>query len=241
MSYKKVKICPVSILPFWMVNCFLIITSKSCILFDSWLPWTEKKIEKVLNQNGLSYKDIDLIVVSHAHIDHAWNANLLKKLSWAEILAHKWDLVYLQGKKKMTFCDTRLFSKFFRNLWLIQKKFEYFTPDIILDWFEKYSLKEYGLDAYIVYTPWHTEGSISLLINNSEAIVWDLISSWILLWGIILKNTPIRPPFEDDPVEVSNSLENLINEWYTNFYMWHWWPLTNKEVELHIKNLRKIK
>ena len=64
----------IPILPFNMVNAHLIKTDKGSILVDTGIPGSERKIERVLHKHGLSFKDIKLIVVTHAHTDHAGSA-----------------------------------------------------------------------------------------------------------------------------------------------------------------------
>jgi hypothetical protein len=62
------RIIRIPILPFGMVNAHLIHHADGCILVDAGLPGTEHKIEKVLVKHGISFKDIKLIVVTHAHV-----------------------------------------------------------------------------------------------------------------------------------------------------------------------------
>jgi len=85
------KIIRIPILPFRMVNCFLILGAEGCVLVDTGLPGSESKIGNVLEKNGLSFKDIKLIVITHAHVDHAGSAARMRELSGAPIVAHEGD------------------------------------------------------------------------------------------------------------------------------------------------------
>ena len=71
-----------------------------CILVDAGIPGSERKIAKVLTRHGLSMKDIKLIVVTHAHVDHAGSAARLRKLSGAPILAHRDDADFYSRKAR---------------------------------------------------------------------------------------------------------------------------------------------
>ena len=84
-----------------------------CILVDAGIPGSERKIAKVLTRHGLSMKDIKLIVVTHAHVDHAGSAARLRKLSGAPILAHRDDADFYSRKVPMTFCPTGLVGRLF--------------------------------------------------------------------------------------------------------------------------------
>ena len=76
-----VEIVRMPILPFEMVNAHLIIGEAGCIVVDTGVPGSEHKIERVLAQRGLGLRDIKLIVVTHAHGDHAGSAARLRELS----------------------------------------------------------------------------------------------------------------------------------------------------------------
>ena len=65
----KTSIHKISIFPFGMINAFLLVNAKGCILIDTGLPETENKVGKVLKQLNLKFTDIKLIVITHAHID----------------------------------------------------------------------------------------------------------------------------------------------------------------------------
>ncbi len=81
------------------------------ILVDCGIPNSETKIGNALKQNGLAFTDINLIVVTHAHGDHAGSAFKLRELCQAPVLAHQADLPYYLLEKKMQFCSTGLFGK----------------------------------------------------------------------------------------------------------------------------------
>jgi len=189
----------VPIFPRGMINAFLLVNSQHCILIDAGLPDTEQKIEMTLKKIGRALTDIDLIILTHAHIDHAGNAAKLTALSNAKVIAHSGDLPYYRGEKKMYFCDTGWFGTLFRKTGAIQQPYDVIEPDILLTENDSYCLKSYGVDGEVIPTPGHTEGSISVVIENEKAVVGDLISSGILLGGIIRTGTAKRPPYEDNP------------------------------------------
>jgi len=230
----------ISIFPFGMINAFLLVNSKGCILIDTGLPGTEDKVDNVLKQLNLNFTDIKLIVITHAHIDHAGNTAKIKLLSGAPVIAHKGDLPYLMGEKKMHFCSTGWFGRLFSKTGAIQKPYKSFEPDILLTSKDEFNLKNYGFNGEIISTPGHTEGSISLIIENNKAVVGDLISSGILLGGIIRTNKAKRPPFEDNPLKVSQELRSISDRGVETFFMGHGGPLPQKEVLLHIEKLRMV-
>jgi len=100
------QIICIPILPLGMVNAHLIRGADGCILVDAGVPGSEAKIEKVLTRNGLSFKDIKLIVVTHAHVDHAGSVYALRELSRAPIVAHADDAKHFSRETPMAYCPT---------------------------------------------------------------------------------------------------------------------------------------
>lgn len=230
----------IPIFPLGMINAFLLVNSSGCILIDTGLPNTEHKIRRVLRKLKLTFADINLIIITHAHIDHAGNTAKIKSLTDAPVVAHSGDLPYFRGEKKMHFCSTGWFGWLFSKTGAIQKPYNSFEPDILIGGQNNVSLKAYGIDGVIISTPGHTEGSISVIIENSEAIVGDVISSGILLGGIARTHKAKRPPFEDNPLQASQDLQAIVDSGVKTFFMGHGGPLPQREVLNHIAKLKSI-
>jgi len=236
----KTTVHKIAIFPLGMINAFLLKNSQGCILIDTGLPNSEKKIEHTLNKLNLTFTDIKLIIITHAHIDHAGNAAKIKHLSGAKVIAHHGDLPYYRGEKKMHFCSTGWFGWVFNKTGAIQKPYKQFEPDILLTSKDKFNLNKYGIEGEVISTPGHTKGSISVVFDNDKAIVGDLISSGILLGGIVRINKAKRPPFEDNPLQVSQELQAIANKGVKTFFMGHGGPLPQKEVLRHIDTLKHL-
>lgn len=232
------SILTIPILPFGMVHCHLVMGKTGCILVDTGTPGSEEKIKHALKKHGLSFRDIDLIVITHAHADHAGSAARIRELSDAPVLAHAGDLDYYERRKEMTYCIAHWWGPLFLRSGLPGEAYLPFTPDILLSDNASFGLKDYGIDGFVRHTPGHTAGSVSVELGSGDALVGDLVASGILLGGIIRKNHAIRPPFEDDPQAVSVELMNLVNAGMQRFYMGHGGPLAAEEVRRHANSLR---
>jgi len=239
-NHHATTVHKIAIFPLGMINAFLLVNAQSCVLIDTGLPNTEEKIKNALKKLNLTFSDIKLIIITHAHIDHAGNTAKIKLLSGAKVIAHKGDLPYFKGEKKMHFCSTGWFGRLFSKTGTIQKPYEKFEPDILLTAKDKFNLNNYGIDGEVISTPGHTKGSISVVIDNDKAVVGDLISSGILLGGIVRTHKAKRPPFEDDPLQVSQVLQSIANKGVNTFFMGHGGPLPQKEVLQHIDKLRNL-
>lgn len=234
------EIVRIAIAPLGMVNCHLIVGPQGCILVDTGLPGTSHKILAALHARGMEARDIRLIVVTHAHIDHAGNAALLRQLSGAPIVAHAGDLDHYLQKRPMTFCATGWFGRAFLRTGLIRRPYVPFRPDILLSGDDTVDLAPYGLQGMVRPTPGHTCGSISVQLAGGAAMVGDLLSSGILLGGIARTGKAKRPPFEDDPHAVACQLAGMLEGGSQQFFMGHGGPLMANEVRRHVAALRRL-
>lgn len=233
----KTTIIRVPILPFGMVNCHLIAGERGCVLVDTGLPGSAGKIGAALRDCGRNWQDVKLIVVTHAHVDHAGSAAEIRSLSGAPILASDGDLDFYARRRPMTFCDTGWFGKLFMKTGLILQPYEGFTPDILLRHGESVELHGYGVAGKAAHTPGHTAGSVSVLLEDGNALVGDLLASGVLLGGLVRTGRAIRPPFEDDPAQVAVQLQRLLGSGCGCFHIGHGGPLPAGEARRHAERL----
>jgi hydroxyacylglutathione hydrolase len=238
---KKASITTVPILPFGMVNCHLIIGAAGCVLVDTGTPGSEDKIERALKKKGRGFRDVTLIVVTHAHTDHAGSATRLRELTGAPILAHAGDLEYYERRKEMTYCVAHWWGPLFVRSGLPVEPYLPFTPDILLQDNASFHLSRYGIDGVARNTPGHTAGSVSVELGSGDALVGDLVASGVFLGGLIRKGHAMRPPFEDDPQAVSVELLGMVDAGIQRFHMGHGGPLAAKEVRRHALTLWNLK
>lgn len=234
------EIIRVPIFPFNMVNAFVVKTDTGCIVVDTGIPGSERKIERVMAAHGLSYRDIKLIVVTHAHTDHAGAAARLRDLSGAPILAHEDDADFYSRKEQMTFCPTGPTGRLFFKTPMPHEAYEGFVPDILMKNQDIVDLKAFGAEGLVRHTGGHTPGSIAVELSSQDALVGDLVASGILIGGIAFTQRAIRPPFEDDPQKVASELSRMVEGGAQRFYMGHGGPLPAREVMRHARSLTRI-
>lgn len=231
-------ISTISIMPFGMVNSFVLASGPAVMLIDTGLPGSEARIEKGLARLGKGWGDVSLIVLTHAHIDHAGSAARIRALTGAPVLAHQEEVALCLGQAPVL-RPTRLFGRLFQKTGLIQRPFDPIQPDIVMQG-EAMELNDRGFAARILHTPGHTPGSVSVLFENGVVFAGDLAASGILLGGIALRSRPARPPFEESPADVAQSLDMLLDLGGHTFHLGHGGPLGRDTIAAHSRRLRAL-
>ncbi|WP_417672268.1 MBL fold metallo-hydrolase [Roseibium sp.] len=229
----------IPVMPFGMVNAFLMTTGKGAVLIDAGLPGSERRVEVTLRRRGMAWSDLRLVIITHGHIDHAGAAARIRELSGAPIVLHQDDADYCRGKPPVL-RPTGTFGRLFRKTGAIESPFPPFEADRLLIGDETMDLASCGLSGHVLHTPGHTLGSVSILLDDGTAFASDLVASGILLGGLVLRNRPKRPPFEEDPRQVANSLQRLLDLGATRFLIGHGGPLGVDQVRWHIGRLRRL-
>jgi hydroxyacylglutathione hydrolase len=159
-------------IPMGMVSAFLV-RGDRIILVDTGVPSTVKRIRKVMDANGIKPSDVSLIILTHGHADHAGGAGAAKELTGARIAMHK-DCASLLRQGKLPEAKPRTLMA-----WVLDKLFGRMVkvapvePDIIIE--DELDLRPFGVKGKVISTPGHTIGCVSVLLDNSQALVGDLL------------------------------------------------------------------
>lgn len=144
------------------VNCYIVAENGNAILIDT---GRKKYREKVLKQ--CRKFSVNLIVLTHGHLDHCQNAAYLADALSVPIAMHEKDRNLIPDNR------TQLLSaKTFLGKIVLSVSLQSFEKDV-LDVFEPTvylkdgdNLSAYGVDARVVEMPGHTNGSIGLKIGD---------------------------------------------------------------------------
>ena len=165
----------VQIIPFRSgINTCYIVKDRGAVLIDAATPGQGQSLSKLLAHSGIRTEEIKLIILTHGDFDHCGSAKEIQELTGAKIVLHEKDKKNLEESIFHWPEGVTPWGKISRTLLMpLVKKIGKVVPakvDIVMGDTDL-SLKEYGLEGSIVYTPGHTYGSISVVLESGDAFV----------------------------------------------------------------------
>lgn len=209
------------------VKAFLISGRKN-ILVDAGNPGLADDILKEIEKKGVEPDEIDSIIITHAHPDHAGSLHELKERTGANVVIHE-DGAENIAEGDFLDAPPTCFKGKILSLFISlfgSGESEGVEPDIVVE--GRFDLSELGVEGSLIHTPGHTPGSISIVLDSGEALVGDLV-----MGGILSSSKPGRPIFAYDLEEAEMSLKKLLKAdlEIRRFYAAHGGPFSRSEVE----------
>jgi len=207
-------------------NCYLI-RDQGTILIDAGVPGRIKKYENTLKNLDIAPEEIAAIVITHCHWDHVGSLKELRNLTGAKVIAHKNDADFLEKGELIVPPGVTRWGKILGVLLKgVGRKAstEPIKVDIILG-DEDFSLGEFGIPGKILFTPGHSRGSISVVLDSGEAFVGDTAMN-----GFPLTIGPNLPVFAEDLPALKESWQILIDNGAKMVYPGHGKPFPVKKL-----------
>jgi glyoxylase-like metal-dependent hydrolase (beta-lactamase superfamily II) len=177
MEAARVVPIPLTIMGPRGVNAFLVIGARPTIV-DSGIPGSAPQILDALARESIDPGDVALLIITHAHVDHAGDAWAIKEATGARVVAHESDALALRsGTSSPVLGRTpeaqRMLDAMALRTGGQQPRFKGVEPGVLVD--EEYSLAEYGIAGRLLHTPGHTDGGLTLFLDDGQAIVGDIL------------------------------------------------------------------
>ncbi|MDH4140076.1 MAG: MBL fold metallo-hydrolase [Coriobacteriia bacterium] len=193
---------PIALHYLFDVNCYLVETGDGHVLIDTGLSRRRPVLEAELEGAGCGRGSLSLIVLTHAHTDHAGNCAYLREKFGSRIAMHRGDLgkvergeMFWKPKGEGSLGTT--LAKLAASL-IGMGKFDAFEPDVLLE--DGQDLSDYGLDARALHFPGHSPGSAGILTSAGDLFCGDLLTN---------TRKPERNSLVDDAEEMDASIEKL--------------------------------
>jgi glyoxylase-like metal-dependent hydrolase (beta-lactamase superfamily II) len=201
-----------------VTSCYLI-CGKDVVLVDSGMPDKLHLFQKELARLEVDPMRIRMIVLTHSHFDHCGSASDIRKLTGAKIAIHESERDCVEHDSVLIPKGVNMLGKITKPLIFSFKiSFPKFTPDILLN-NSPYPLTDYGIDGYIMHTPGHTIGSLSIILNSGEAIVGCMAHN-----GLPFRLKPGLPIYAQDINAIKENWKILIDKGVTTVFPGHGKP-----------------
>jgi glyoxylase-like metal-dependent hydrolase (beta-lactamase superfamily II) len=180
------------------VNCYLIEGAHGLTLFDTGHPLAAPQLADEIARNGFALKDIEAIILSHSHTNHAGGARGLLELHRVKVFCHPADIPAVTGKDQ---APLRLGLRLWR--FLLGLRYHYRPLEVVVPVNEGETLRHLP-QWQVLSLPGHTPGSIGIFQPGER----------VLLCGDALNNRGGRLAIPgdarcQDPVAARESIRKL--------------------------------
>lgn len=197
-------------------NCYIIENGTNGVLVD-----TGKKefLDKVVESCKLYH--VALIVLTHAHFDHAENAARISELLKIPIAMHEDDCDLILSNLNQSLSAVTILGKVVLSASLKEfsaRPIPRFKPSILLQ--DGDSLSDYGIEAQILGLPGHTNGSIGVDLDHKHLIVGDALMNMFY---------PTVSMLYHDKQKMLKSAEKISGVGSRTIYFGHGKPVPNRQ------------
>ena len=200
-----------------------IVKDQGTIMIDGGAPKKAKTFSKSLENLSIKPEEVQLIVLTHGHWDHIGSAKEIKDLTGAQIAMHHREKHWLESSLKPMPPGATTWGHIFTRivkLFLPLIHIPATDVDVVLG-DEELSLAEYGIQGKVIYTPGHSSGSISVLLETGDAFVGDMAMN-----KFPLRLSPGLPIFAEDWEQLLESWRQLLDQGVKTIYPSHGGPFS---------------
>jgi hydroxyacylglutathione hydrolase len=200
-----------------------IVKDQGAIMIDGGAPKHAKTFSKSLENLSIRPEEVQLIVLTHAHWDHIGSAKEIKEITGAKIALHHREKDWLEGSLKPMPPGVTTWGHIFSSMVKVFLPLIHIPAtdvDVVLGE-EELSLAEYGIPGKVVYTPGHSSGSVSVLLETGEAFVGDMAMN-----KFPLRLSPGLPIFAEDWGQLIESWKQLLDQGVKTIYPSHGEPFS---------------
>lgn len=196
-------------------NCYLVRGERAPLLVDTGRCRHVTSLRAGLARAGVAPGDPLLVVLTHTHFDHAENAARVQADHDATLLVHHSEAGYLaSGDSPLpagALLPTRLLLRAIGGWVQRRVRYDGVAADQLVD--ERLDLRPLGIPAYLLHTPGHSAGSLSIVVDDEIALVGDTLVG--MFPGAVF------PPYADDPPALLRSWSALLETGCSRFLPAH--------------------
>ena len=156
-------------------NCYLVTDGSKAILVDT---ASKQNLDQVTAE--CEKYNIQLIVLTHVHFDHAENAAELSRRYGVSVAVHRKDEELFESFDKQPLKSSGLVGRVVLGLSLkVLRNTRVERPEHLIYVKDGDDLATYGFDAKVIELPGHTLGSIGVDVEGKYLLVGDALDNWI--------------------------------------------------------------
>jgi glyoxylase-like metal-dependent hydrolase (beta-lactamase superfamily II) len=155
-------------------NWYLLESGGRLTVLDAGLPGDWRDFASALSRVGHTPADIDAVLVTHHHPDHAGNAERLRSSYGSRILSHPADAAYLNGERRLS---RTAVARYLWHPWyavymlhLLAKGVTRVPPVGHLDDMVDGEVLDVPGAPRVLHAPGHTAGSCALLLEDRSLL-----------------------------------------------------------------------
>lgn len=198
------------------VNCYIIENGTDGILVDTGKREFADRVIRACKP----YR-IRLIILTHAHFDHAENAARMADVLGAPIAMNGEDCELIRSNEAQSLSAATVPGKIVLAASLKEfrrRRMPEFKPDVLLH--DGDFLADYGMDARIVALPGHTKGSVGVDVDGRYLLVGDALMNMFY---------PTVSMLYHDRDEMLQSAEKISGMGDRILYFGHGGPVANRQ------------
>jgi glyoxylase-like metal-dependent hydrolase (beta-lactamase superfamily II) len=200
-------------------------------MIDGGPPDQVESFKKMLPQFSIRPEEIKLIILTHGDFDHIGSVKDIRELTGAKIAIHERDKINLEqgilnwppGASAWGKVVRFMLMPFFKNSILPTIKTDFVLGE------KEFPLNDFGIDGKILYTPGHTPGSVSVLLNTGEAFVGCLAHN-----NFPFRFRPGLPIFAENLEKVKESWKLIIEHGARMIYPAHGDPFPVEAIKKYL-------
>ncbi len=203
-------------------HCY-IIQDEGTIMVDGGAPKMAKEFTKSIKKLSIKPGDIQLMIMTHGHWDHIGSAKEIKELTGAKIAMHEREKEWLEKSLKPLPPGVTPWGHVFKGIMTMFMPLVHIPStdvDVVLG-DEERPLSQYGIRGKVIYTPGHSSGSVSIVLEKGDVFVGDLAMN-----KFPLRLSPGLPIFAEDCTKVRKSWELLLDHGAKTVYPAHGEPFS---------------
>lgn len=214
------------------VSAFIIEGNSGYILVDTGLYGSLRSIIKQLKALSIEPSMIHLIILTHNHSDHVGSVVKMVELTGAKVLMHGLEYEAMCTGDDGVIGITRMGKLMAAPMHRATMKRTLSVPfELDIEMRDSFDLSGYGVKGWLYHTPGHTKGSISVLLDNGDAIIADSLMA-MMPW-----DKPGKPIVGYDMPRTSKSMQELIQRGAKRFYLSHGKVYDVEQINIALKKL----